>query len=175
MRYGVMDVEQVERVELGHFGHAGGEREIVRWMLEERVAEYVDFVEVDVGLAATEAERRRRGDEVDFVAAGGEFDAELGGDDSASAISWVAGDADLAFGSHGSEWAGICVCHVRCYRISGDSVRMVRTKTGSRFPAGMKSKGARRWGVSGEAGAVERAAVGVTAGDIIITSRCALP
>src|SRR5579872_2151826 len=69
-------------------------------MLEERIAVDVHLVEVDVGFAAIEAEGRRRGDEVDFVAAGGEFDAEFSGDHAAAAIRGITGDTDLAFGRH---------------------------------------------------------------------------
>ena len=96
----VVNVEQVERVELGDLGHARGQRQVVGRMLEQRVVVDIDLVEVDVGFAAVQAERRRRGDEVDFVAARGKLDAELGGDDAAAAVGGVAGDADLAFGSH---------------------------------------------------------------------------
>ena len=102
---GVMDVQEVERVELGDFGHAGGEGEIVGRMLEERVVEDLDLVEVDVVLAAGEAERLRRGDEVDVMAAGRELDAELGGDNAGSAISRVAGYADA------ERFVGSCGAH----------------------------------------------------------------
>ena len=106
VRDGVVNVEQVERVELGDLGHAGGEREVVGRVLEERVVVDVDFVKVDVGLAAVEAEGRGRGDEMDFVAARGEFDAEFRGDYAAAAIGGVAGDADLAQGSGRHEESG---------------------------------------------------------------------
>jgi hypothetical protein len=95
VRDGVVDVEEVERVELGDLGHAGGEGEVVGRVLEERVVRDRDLVEADVGLAAGEAEGLRVGDEVDLVAARGELDAELGGDDAGAAVGGVAGDADL--------------------------------------------------------------------------------
>ncbi len=95
VRDGVVDVEEIERVELGDFGHAGGEGEVVGWVLEERVVGDGDFVVIDVGFAAGEAEGLGVGDEVDLVAAGGEFDAEFGGDDSAAAVGGITGDADL--------------------------------------------------------------------------------
>ena len=90
-----MDVEEIERIELGDLSHAGGEGEIVGWVFEERIVGDRDFVEVDVGFAAGEAEGLRVGDEVDLMAAGGEFDAEFGGDDAAAAVGGITGDADL--------------------------------------------------------------------------------
>ena len=92
---GVVDVEEIETVPLGDFGHAGGEGEVVGRVLKEGIVEELDLVEVDVGLAAGKTERRRRGDEVDFVAAGGELNAEFGGDDAGAPVGGVAGDADL--------------------------------------------------------------------------------
>ncbi len=51
-----MDVQEVERVEVGDFGHACGECEVIRWVLEEGIGGDGDFVEVDVGFATGEAE-----------------------------------------------------------------------------------------------------------------------
>ena len=92
---GVVDVEEIEGVEVGDLGHAGGEGEVVGRVLEERVVGGGDLVEVDAGFAAGEAEGLGVGDEVDVVAAGGELDAELGGDDAGAAVGGIAGDADL--------------------------------------------------------------------------------
>jgi hypothetical protein len=91
----VMNVEQVEVVELGNFGHARGKGEVVGRVLEEWVVGDGDFVETDVGFAAGEAEGRLVGDEVDVVAARGELDAELGGNDAGTAVGGIAGDADF--------------------------------------------------------------------------------
>jgi len=95
---GVVDVEDVEGVELGDLGHAGGEGEIVGGVLEERVVVDLDLMEVDVLLAAGEAEGLGGGDEVDLVTACGELDAEFRGDDAGAAVGGVAGDADLHCG-----------------------------------------------------------------------------
>ena len=64
-------------------------------MFEERIVGDCDFVEKDVGLATGEAEGLRIGDEVDLVAAFGEFDAKFGGDDSAASVGGVTRDANL--------------------------------------------------------------------------------
>ena len=95
MGNGVVDMQEIEGVEVSYFGHAGSEGEIVRGVFEERVGGYGDFVEVDVGLSAGEAEGLRGGDEVDLVAASCQFDSKLGGDDSAAAVGGIAGDSDL--------------------------------------------------------------------------------
>jgi hypothetical protein len=95
MRNGVVDVKKVKRIELGHLSHACSESEIVRRVLEERVVGDGDFVEVDIGLAASEAERLRVGDEMNIVATSREFDAQLGSDDATAAVGGIAGDTDL--------------------------------------------------------------------------------
>ena len=60
---------------------------------------------VDARRAGVEADRIGVGDEVDLVAARGQFQAELGGDDAAAAVRGIAGDADLScsrFGRRGA-------------------------------------------------------------------------
>ena len=71
MRNGVVDMQQIERVELRDLRHARGQRQIVGRVLEERVVVDIDLVEVDVGLASAQAKRQRGGDEVDLVSARG--------------------------------------------------------------------------------------------------------
>jgi hypothetical protein len=90
-----VDVEKIEGVELGDFGHASGEGEVVGWVLKKRVVRDRDFVVTDIGFSAGEAEGLRVGDEMDVVAASGELDAEFGGDDSGAAVGGIAGDADF--------------------------------------------------------------------------------
>ena len=46
-------------------------------------------------MPGVQADGIRVGDEVDFVAARGEFQPKLGGDDAAAAVGGIAGDADL--------------------------------------------------------------------------------
>ena len=124
VRDGVVNVEEIERVELGDLGHAGGEGEVVGRMLEEGIVRDGDFVEVDVGFAAGEAEGLRVGDEVDLVAAGGEFDAEFGGDDAAAAVGGITGDADLhrlpvlpgcSRAGRAVDWTRACWTDYSCY------------------------------------------------------------
>jgi hypothetical protein len=49
----------------------------------------------NVSLAACEAEGLRVGDEVDFMTACREFNAELGGNDAGAAVGGIAGNANL--------------------------------------------------------------------------------
>ena len=60
--------------------HAHGEREVVRRILEQRIAADVHFVEVDARQERRQPERLLVGDEVDLVAAPRERDPELGRD-----------------------------------------------------------------------------------------------
>ena len=75
MRDGVVNVEEIERIELGDFGHAGGEGEIVGRVFKERVVRDGDLMEANIGFAAGETEGLGVGDEVDLMAAGRKFDA----------------------------------------------------------------------------------------------------
>src|SRR6266478_522902 len=94
MRNGVVNVEQVERFGFEDFQHLCGEGEGVGRMVEERVGHDFDFVEMDVRIVGVHADRRGVTDEMNVVAAGGEFHAEFGGDDARAAVSGVTGDAD---------------------------------------------------------------------------------
>ena len=95
VRDGVVNVEEIERVPLGDFSHAGGECEVVGWVLEQGVVEELDLVEMDMGLAAGEAEGGGGGDEVDLMSARGKLDPELRGDNAGATVRGVAGDADF--------------------------------------------------------------------------------
>ncbi len=94
MRDGVVDVEEVQGFGFEDFQHFGGEGQGVRRMVEERVRCYFDFVEVDMGVVRVHADGRGVADEMDVVAAGGQFLAELGGDDAGAAVGGIAGYAD---------------------------------------------------------------------------------
>jgi len=64
-------------------------------VVKERVGGDFDLMEVDVRVVGVHADGRGVADEMDVVAAGGEFLAELGGDDAGAAVGGVAGDADF--------------------------------------------------------------------------------
>ena len=78
-----------------HLVHAHGEREIVRRILEQRIAADVHFVEVDARQERRQPEGLLVGDEVDLVPALRERDAELRRDRAGAAVRGIAGDADL--------------------------------------------------------------------------------
>ena len=92
---GVVDVEQIERFGLEDFEHFGGESKRVRRVIEKRIAGDFDLVKMDVRIVGIHADRRGVADEMDVVAASGEFLAEFGGDDAGAAVRGVAGDANL--------------------------------------------------------------------------------
>ena len=50
---------------------------------------------MNVGLGTGQANGLRIGDEMNFVTAASEFQAEFSGDHTAAAVSWITGDADL--------------------------------------------------------------------------------
>jgi hypothetical protein len=56
---------------------------------------------MNVGFGAGQANGLRIRNEMNVVAAASKLKAELGGDDSAAAVGWITGDADL----HGSPGA----------------------------------------------------------------------
>jgi hypothetical protein len=74
MRDCVVHVQQVEFVNLGHLGHARGQREIVRRELEQRIVRNLDLVVMKIGvLCAVEPEGRAVCDEVHLMAALGQL------------------------------------------------------------------------------------------------------
>ena len=95
VRDGVVHVQQVELVRQHHLVHPHGEREVVRRILEQRIAADVHLVEVDPRQERREPERLLVRDEVDLVAALRERDPQLGRDGARAAIGRVAGDPDL--------------------------------------------------------------------------------
>jgi hypothetical protein len=94
VRDSVVDVEEVELVCFGHFGHAGCQGETVGLVLKEGIVADLDLVVVNSWRFAAKANRIGIGDEVNLVPARGQLDAKLGGDDAAAAVSGIASDAD---------------------------------------------------------------------------------
>ena len=90
-----MHVQQVEPGGIGDFEQLHGESQRVGRVLEERIVGDLDFVKEDVFLGGIEAHRQGIADEMDFVAAGGQFHAEFGGDNAGAAVRGIAGDADF--------------------------------------------------------------------------------
>jgi len=74
-------------------------------MVKERVGNHLHFVKVEALTVEAQADRRCIANEVDLVAARGELDAELRGDDAGAAVSGVASDAD----AHGGRF----VCNLK--------------------------------------------------------------
>jgi len=90
---GVVDVQNIEAVLLGDLRHARGKGQAVGRVLEERIVGDLHFVIEDVG-ALAEADGVRVGDEMDLVAAVGQLQSELRGDDAAAAVGGVTSDPD---------------------------------------------------------------------------------
>jgi len=95
MRNGVVHVEQVEFVKLRDFGHARRQGQIIGRIFKERIAGDLDFVIMNVGFRSGQANGLRIGDEMNLVAAAGKLKSQFGSNDSAAAVGWITGDADL--------------------------------------------------------------------------------
>jgi len=91
---GVVNVQQIQLLGLEDLEHFGGESQGVGRVVEKRVGSYLDFVEKNVRAVQVHADGRGVADEMDVVAASGQFLAELSGYDSGAAVSGVAGDAN---------------------------------------------------------------------------------
>ena len=90
-----MDMQQIERRLLGHFSHLGCQRQRVRRMIKQRVRRDLNLVEKDPIARAGQADGHGIADEMNLMAASGEFDAQFGGHDARTAIGRVAGDPDF--------------------------------------------------------------------------------
>jgi len=94
VRHGVVDVQDIERVRAADLGHLHRKRQRVVGIFEEVVAVDDDGME-EHARPDGQAEGGLVADEVDFVAAPGEFVAEFGGENAAAADRGVAGDGEL--------------------------------------------------------------------------------
>ena len=94
MRNRVVHVQQVEIVILGHLRHPRCQRHAIRRVLKQRVIRYLHFVIVDAWRSGIQPNRIRVGDEMDFVAARGQFQAQFRRNNAAAAVRGIAGDSD---------------------------------------------------------------------------------
>ena len=91
---GIVHVEQIKLVEISHFRHARGQRQIVGRELEQRVVGDRNLVIEDAAVAPIQPEGLRVGDEVHLMAEGSQLDAEFGGDNTRAAVGGITRDAD---------------------------------------------------------------------------------
>ena len=89
-----MHVEHIELVMLGYFGHAGRQRRRVRRVLEQRIGRNFHFVVIHTRRIGVQANGIGVRNEVHVMASVGEFQAKLCGDDAASAVRRVTGNAN---------------------------------------------------------------------------------
>ena len=97
MRDGVVDVQQIQLVGLRHFGHARRQREAIGRILKKRIGGDFHLVVVDARDIRIEPDGIGVTDEVDLVAASGQFEAQFRGDNAAAAVGGIAGDTDFHF------------------------------------------------------------------------------
>ena len=102
-----MHVQQVQVVALRHFRHARRQRQAVRRVLKQRIVGDLHFVIVDARRIRIQADRIRIRNEMDLVPARGQFHSQLGGDNPAAAVGWIASDADVHLASVAKP---ICPC-----------------------------------------------------------------
>ena len=77
MRDRIVHVQQIEIVELRDLCHAGRQRQVVRRIVEERITRDLDFVIVNVRFRAPQPDRLGVGDEMNFVTALSQFQAQV--------------------------------------------------------------------------------------------------
>ena len=95
MRNRVVHVQQVEIVELRDLRHARRQRQIVRRIVEQRITRDFDFVIMNVRFRAPQPDRLGVRDEMNFVAALGQFQAQFRGHHAAAAVGRITGDPNL--------------------------------------------------------------------------------
>ncbi len=95
VRNRIVHVQQVEIVQLRDLRHACGQRQIVRRIIEQRVARYFDLVVMNVGFLAAQPDGLSIGDEMNLVAALGQFQTEFRSHHAAAAVGGITSDANL--------------------------------------------------------------------------------
>jgi hypothetical protein len=108
VRNGVVDVDEIEAVALDDLGDLRRHRQLVRLVLEHRIARYGDLMEGEPLVGRKSAAGRSAGDDVELVTAAREAVRQLDGDDAAPAEARMADDPDphgvrsFSVGSKGS-------------------------------------------------------------------------
>ena len=87
----VVDMQQIQIVELGNLRHARGQRQIVGREVEQRITRHLNFVIVNVGVRG-QAEGWGISNEVNFVPALRQLEAQLSGDHAAAAVGRITSD-----------------------------------------------------------------------------------
>src|SRR5690349_10230496 len=125
-----MAMQQIEPVIEHDLVHAHSERQVVRWILEERISSNVHFVKEDARQKCREAKRLLVRDEVDLMPATRQRDAELRGQRAGSTIRRVTGDTNLHAPTPCSEPRRAHRATVSCQSADSGSILVTRA-TGS--------------------------------------------
>ncbi len=94
-------MQQIEIVELRHLRHARRQRQIIRRIIEQRIARNFHLVVMDVGFRPSQPDGLRVRNEMDVVTALSQFQSQFRGHHAASAVRRITGDPDL----HAREFA----------------------------------------------------------------------
>ena len=95
MRNRIVHMQQVQIVKLCNLRHASGQGQVIRRIVEQRIPRNLDFVIMDIRFRAPEADGLRIRNEVDFVAALRQFQAEFGGHNTTAAIRRITSDPNF--------------------------------------------------------------------------------
>src|SRR5229473_1441943 len=91
----IVHVQQVKIVNLRHFRHARGQRQVVGRILEERILRYLNFMIVNMWVGRAQANGLRVSDEMHIMSALRQFHAQFGGHHSAPTVGGITCDSDL--------------------------------------------------------------------------------
>ena len=95
MRDGVVTMQDIELMIAHDLVHAHGECEVIRRILEQRIASDIHLVKPDPRQKTRQAKRLLVRDEVYLVTASGERNTEFSRHGARATVRWVAGDTDL--------------------------------------------------------------------------------
>jgi len=91
----VVHMQQIEFVKLRNLSHARRQRQIVWRIFKQRITRDLDLMIVNVGFRSGQANGLRIGNEMNLMAAASQFQSQFGGHNSAAAVGWITGDANL--------------------------------------------------------------------------------